>query len=278
MADRKKYYYLKLKDNFFDSDEMIILESMPDGYIYSNILLKLYLRSLKYQGRLMFNDRIPFNPTMLAQVTRHSVGNVEKAVKVFQELNLIEVLDNGAIYLSDIQNFIGESSTEADRKRLYRQRIEHEKQTLLPKGQMSDKCPDKAPPEIEIDIDIKKEIEIDNIPPSKKSQAKSVRHKYGEYQNVLLSDQDMDKLKAEFPNDWQERIERLSVYVASTGKTYKNHLATIRNWARKDKTQPKPQNYQQITKKEEIPDWQSKQAQSDPSRRAEIDRMMDEYF
>ena len=50
MADNKKYYYLKLKDNFFDSDEMIVLESMPDGYIYSNILLKLYLRSLKYEG------------------------------------------------------------------------------------------------------------------------------------------------------------------------------------------------------------------------------------
>ncbi len=126
MADNKKYYYLKLKDNFFDSDEMIILESMPDGYIYSNILLKLYLRSLKYQGRLMFNDKIPFNSTMLAQVTRHSVGDVEKSIRIFNDLGLIEVLDNGAIYLADIQNFIGESSTEADRKRGYRQRIELE--------------------------------------------------------------------------------------------------------------------------------------------------------
>ena len=154
---------MKLKDNFFDSDEMIILESMPDGYIYSNILLKLYLRSLKYQGRLMFNDKIPFNSTMLAQVTRHTVGNVEKAIQVFQELNLIEVLDNGAIYLADIQNFIGESSTEADRKREYRQKIETEKALLTNerqmsgqyKGQKSDKCPDKSPPEIEIEKEIK---------------------------------------------------------------------------------------------------------------------------
>ncbi|MDG4813858.1 phage replisome organizer N-terminal domain-containing protein, partial [Hydrogenovibrio sp. 3SP14C1] len=79
LADNKKYYYLKLKDNFFDSDEMIVLESMPDGYIYSNILLKLYLRSLKYDGLLMFNDRIPFNSTMLAQITRCSVGDIERA-------------------------------------------------------------------------------------------------------------------------------------------------------------------------------------------------------
>ena len=64
---------------------------------------------------------------------------------------------------------------------------------------------------------------------------KPVRHKYGAYKNVLLSDEDYTKLQAEFPRDWSERIERLSEYIASTGKSYKNHLATIRSWARKDK-------------------------------------------
>lgn len=77
---------------------------------------------------------------------------------------------------------------------------------------------------------------------------KPVRHKYGEYKNVLLSDEDMKKLQAEFPTDYQERIERLSGYIASTGKSYKNHLATIRNWARKDK--------------EQKPTYQGKQQQS----------------
>lgn len=131
MADNKKYYYLKLKDNFFDTDEIIILESMQDGYLYSNILLKLYLRSLKYDGRLMFNERIPFNSTMLSQVTRHNVGVIEKAMQIFQELNLVEILDNGAIYMSDIQNFIGKSSTEGDRKRQYRRQIETEKNAKI---------------------------------------------------------------------------------------------------------------------------------------------------
>ena len=63
--------------------------------------------------------------------------------------------------------------------------------------------------------------------------AKETRHKYGAYNNVLLSDTDIEKLKSEF-SDWQERIERLSEYIASTGKSYKNHLATIRNWAKRD--------------------------------------------
>lgn len=253
MADNKKYYYLKLKDNFFDSDEMIILESMPDGYIYSNILIKLYLRSLKYQGRLMFNDKIPFNSTMLAQVTRHSVGDVEKSIRIFNDLGLIEVLDNGAIYLADIQNFIGESSTEADRKRGYRQRIELEKQALLTGGQMSDKCPDKNPPEIELEKDIEIEKEIKKEPKKKNT----TRHKYGEYKNVLLSDDQLEKLKSEFPDDWEQRIDRVSEYCESTGKTYKNYLATIRNWAKKDKTQPNQpiRKKQPYVRQEKLPEW-----------------------
>ena len=160
MADNKKYYYLKLADNFYDRDEMIILESMPDGYMYSNILLKLYLRSLKNEGKLLFNDRIPYNSQMLANITRFPVGVIEKALKIFLDLGLIEILDNGAIYMLDIQNFIGKSTTEADRKRDYRKRIADDKKKL---GQMSGQCLDKTTPETEqeIDLEIKTEIETE---------------------------------------------------------------------------------------------------------------------
>ena len=77
-------------------------------------------------------------------------------------------------------------------------------------------------------------IEVDNIDTKPSGEHRNTRHKYGEYSNVLLSDTDLAKLKSEFPNEWRERIERLSAYMASTGKSYKNHLATIRNWARRD--------------------------------------------
>ena len=70
---------------------------------------------------------------------------------------------------------------------------------------------------------------------------KPTRHKWGAYKNVLLTDEEMLKLRDEFPVDWDERVERLSEYIASTGKKYKNHLATIRSWARKDtKPQGRP--------------------------------------
>lgn len=151
MSDNKKYYYLRLKENFFDSDELKILESMKDGYLYSNILLKLYLRSLKNDGKLVVNDRIPYNAEMLASVTGHQIGTVKQALSIFKDLGLIDVLENGAIYMLDIQNFIGKGSSEADRKREYRQRIETDRTNVR---QISE----KSPPEIEKDIEINKEL------------------------------------------------------------------------------------------------------------------------
>lgn len=166
MSDNKKYYYLRLKENFFDSDELKILESMKDGYLYSNILLKLYLRSLKNDGKLVVNERIPYSADMLASVTGHQVGTIKQALSIFKDLGLIDVLDNGAIYMLDIQNFIGKGSSEADRKREYRQRIEDERtnvQTNL--RQISDKNPPEIEKEIKIDKElyIEKDIDIDTL-------------------------------------------------------------------------------------------------------------------
>lgn len=171
MADNKKYYYMRLKANFFDTNEMKVLESMQDGYKYSNILLKLYLMSLQSDGKLMLNEHIPYNSQMIATITRHSVGDVEKALVLFKDLGLIEILDSGAIYMLDIQNFIGASSSEAERKKTYRRKIEHERQSV---GQIEDKCPDKSPPEIEIEIELEKDIEID-IDTDKKKKKKSAK-------------------------------------------------------------------------------------------------------
>lgn len=72
-----------------------------------------------------------------------------------------------------------------------------------------------------------------------KESKKQTKHRYGEYKNVLLTDTEFDKLKEEYPTDYGDRIERLSFYIESTGKSYKNHLATIRNWDRMDKDRKK---------------------------------------
>lgn len=141
MTDNKKYYYLKLKEDFFDSEDIKILESMENGYLYSNILLKMYLKSLKNNGELIFKDFIPYNPKMLATVTGHNIDILEKALSIFRQLGLIEVLDNGTIFMLDVQCFIGQISTEGKRKAEYRARIKQAKQELLEDGTNLGQCP-----------------------------------------------------------------------------------------------------------------------------------------
>lgn len=126
MADNKKYYYMRLKEDFFHSHKLIAVEGMEDGYKYSNILLKMYLLSLRGEGRLMAGT-IPYSPAMLARAMGHDAETVEEAIALFTDVGLIEKVDSGAIFMLDIQNYIGESSTEADRKRAYRARIEGER-------------------------------------------------------------------------------------------------------------------------------------------------------
>ena len=107
MAESKKYFYMRLKENFFDEADIVALESLPDGILYSNILLKLYLKSLRDDGRLMLRGTIPYSTSMIAALTRHKEETVEKALKIFKDMNIIEVLDSGAIFMLEVQNYIG---------------------------------------------------------------------------------------------------------------------------------------------------------------------------
>ena len=231
MSDNKKYYYLRLKDNFFDSDELKILESMKDGYLYSNILLKLYLRSLKNDGKLVVNDRIPYNAEMLASVTGHQIGTVKQALSIFKDLGLIDVLENGSIYMLDIQNFIGKGSSEADRKREYRQRIETDRtnvQTNL--RQISEKSPPEIEIELEKDIEIEKEIH---------SSAKSTTTKRKRFEKPSISD--IKQYCMERNNN--VNAEQFFDYYESNGwKVGKNSMkdwkACVRTWERNGYDKP----------------------------------------
>lgn len=231
MSDNKKYYYLRLKDNFFDSDELKILESMKDGYLYSNILLKLYLRSLKNDGKLVVNDRIPYNAEMLASVTGHQIGTVKQALSIFKDLGLIDVLENGAIYMLDIQNFIGKGSSEADRKREYRQRIETDRtnvQTNL--RQISEKSPPEIEIELEKDIEIEKEIH---------SSAKSTTTKRKRFEKPSISDIKQYCMER---NNNIDANQFFDYYESNGWKVGKNSMkdwkAAVRTWERSEYRKP----------------------------------------
>ena len=215
MSDNRKYYYLKLKENYFDDDSIVLLESMQDGVLYSNILLKLYLKSLKHGGRLQLDEDIPYTAQMIATITRQQIGTVERALQIFLKLGLVEVLDSGTFYMSNIELLIGQSSTEAERKRAARLQNKALSAPRTNGGHLSD----IRPPEIEI----KREREKGHP-----------AHAYGRYQNVFLTDGELADLQASFPTVWGQYIEKLSEYMASTGKRYQSHAATIRRWAGED--------------------------------------------
>ena len=237
MADNRKYYYLKLKESYFDEDAIVLLESMQDGMLYSNILLKLYLKSLKNGGKLQLDENIPYTAQMIATITRQQVGTVERALQIFMKLGLVEPLQNGALYMSNIELLIGQSSTEGERKRRARRALQEQK--ALPEA-VADKRPpygaDICPPEIEIET------------------GQTAPAPFGRYENVFLSEKELAELQEELPGKWEYYIDRLSGYIASSGKQYKNHAATIRRWAADDRAKGKP--------KKGIPDYSYKEGES----------------
>ena len=142
MSDNKKYYYLKLKEDFFDSEEMKVLESMPNGIEYQNVYLKMCLLSLKSDGALMFKNMIPYSAEMLSSVLRVNIDTVRAAISLFAKMELITITDTETIYMSDIQALVGQSSTEAERIKKYRQSLKaKEVEEALPEPE-SEKCTD----------------------------------------------------------------------------------------------------------------------------------------
>jgi predicted phage replisome organizer len=129
MAENKKYYYLKFKENYFDQDHVRVIESMNNGHEYSLIIIKLYLRSLKFEGQLKITDHIPYTTDkidLLAGVLNHDPGNVMQAINLAIDFGIISITPNSEIFMTDIQNFIGQSSSEADRIKKYRRKIKKE--------------------------------------------------------------------------------------------------------------------------------------------------------
>lgn len=153
----QKYYWLKLKRDFFKRHDIRIIEAMPNGKDYILFYLKLLCESVDHEGNLRFSEQIPYNEEMLATITFTNVDIVRSAIKVFTELNMIEVLDDGTYYMAEVERMIGSAvnNDNANRQRRFRER---QKQKALPERYAS-VTKNNESKSIEIDID--KEIEIE---------------------------------------------------------------------------------------------------------------------
>ena len=150
--------------------------------------------------------------------------------------------------MTDIELMIGQSSTEAERKRAARL----ENKALLPSRTKGGHLSDIRPPEIEIELE--KEIEIEKEREGETGHPAPAA--YGRYNNVILTDTELSGLKTELPDKWEYYIDRLSCHIASTGKQYHSHAATIYKWAQEDAAKGK------AAPKQGIPDYSCKEGES----------------
>ena len=222
----KKYYWLKLKRDFFKRHDIRIIEEMPNGKDYVLFYLKLLLESVDHEGTLRFSDTIPYNEQMLSVVTNTNIDIVRSAMKLFIELKMMDIFDDQTIYMSEVEKYIGSESQWAEKKRLQRA-----KEDNVPK--LSSNCPIEK--EKEEEIESEKDIHSFTLS-REEAKLKYLGGTLGKGV-VMLSDEQIDDLLDKLS------IEEFNKYVAIVadcelnGKPYKKktHYQAILEMANKDR-------------------------------------------
>ena len=115
-----KFYWLQLKEDFFEDDAITWLEEQePNGRDYAYFYLKLCLKSLKSNGiliRRVGNMLIPYDNKKLAEITGFDFDTVVVAMELLKQIGLIQILENGEIYITELENLIGYKSKGALKK------------------------------------------------------------------------------------------------------------------------------------------------------------------
>lgn len=243
MAEKKKYYWLKLKRDFFKRHDIRIVEAMPNGKDYILFYLKLLLESIDHEGTLRFSETIPYNEHMLSVVTNTNIDTVKSAMDLFIELNMMTVFDDQTIYMNEVDKLIGSETANAERVRKHRAL----KSEVLHCNALVTKCNTEIEKETdsETETDLKKE---DNIPSSPKPEP-TPKHQYGEYKHVKLRDDEKNKLIAEYGEDtFNKAVTYLDEYIEMKGYKAKSHYLAIRKWVLDAlKEREKPQKPRQGT-------------------------------
>jgi predicted phage replisome organizer len=117
MSEDKKYYWLKLKRDFFKRHDIKIIESMENGEKYLLFYLKLLVESLDHSGNLRFSDTVPYNDKMLSAITGTDIDIVRTAVKVFSELGMMDKQDDGTLFMAQVLAMTGDETEWAKKKR-----------------------------------------------------------------------------------------------------------------------------------------------------------------
>lgn len=235
--DDTKFYWLQLKEDFFDEDAIDWLEEQPNGKEYSLFYIKLCLKSLKTNGvliRRVGNMLIPYDHVKLGELTNTSPDTVMVAMNLLMQIGLVQKLENGELYLTQVEHMIGSQSKSAFKKQ--QQRLTRKETKLIAGRQMVDKCP----PEIELELEV--ELEEDKEKKNNvKRFLKPTIEEIGEY--CVARNNGIDP-------------QRFFDYYESNGwcvgkNKMKDWKAAVRNWERNSKfKQTTPNNeFSDIAKK-----------------------------
>ena len=247
MEENGKYYWLKLKRDFFKRHDIRVIESMPNGKEYVLFYLKLLVESITHNGELRFSETIPYNEEMLAAITNIDIDKVRTAMKILVELKMIEMLSDATIFMAEVQKMTGAETKWAEKKRLQRASKE---------GTMSLPCPSPVPSLSDKSIEYRdKSIEYRDKSKSIESTGADApthkpslpKKKHGEYGRVLLDDNEYEHLKKKLGD---AELRRCIAYVdesaESTGNKnkWKNWSLVLQRCSR-DKWGVKQENQQE---------------------------------
>ena len=177
MEDSKRFYWLKLKRDFFKRHDIRIVEDMPNGKDYILFYLKLLVESVDHNGELRFSETIPYNEEMLSTITNTNIDIVRAAMKIFSHLEMIEIIDDGTIYMTETLRMIGSAVDNDNAKR--QQRFRDRKKAEKPIGLESSVTKSNAGVTDDVTnnneskskrIEIEKELELDKEKFQKKSR------------------------------------------------------------------------------------------------------------
>jgi len=230
MSDVK---WIKILTDVFDDEKILLIEQLPEGDSIIVIWFKLLCLAGKQNNSGVFQmaNGIAYTDKMLASIFRRKESTVQLALATFEQFGMVEIID-GTVTIPNWGKHQSIERIEARReyqREYMKEYREKQKQLVdsksLRKCLRNDLCKQDVNPIEKIRTE---EIREDKIRKEKKEK----KHLYGEFENVKLTIEEYEKIIEKFPHDYQDRIEDLSIYMDSKGKTYKNHYATILNWSR----------------------------------------------
>lgn len=240
----KRYYWLKLKDDFFSSKEIKKLRKIAGGDTYTIIYLKLMLLSLKDDGKIFYEGIEDSFAEEIALDIDEDVDNVKVTISFLMSKGLMEEINQSEVNMTMVKELTGSEGESARRMRQLRTRSKNQellgnRQTSQCDGDVTEKrhIVQKCDIEIEKEKEIEKELDIEKnttaatVEKKKKKSPERVKHKHGEYQHVLLTDEQVEKLNENYGSDFtKECIRYLDEYIEMKGYKAKNHYLCITKW------------------------------------------------